>query len=199
MKYLFRFLYLLLTQRRRSRVDPLAACVTPFRVLPNDLDIFMHMNNGAYLTIADLGRMDLLMRCDLFAPVRARNWYPVVAAQTIRFRRSLTLWQRYTITTRIVGWSDRSLYLEQVFERAGKRVAHALIDARFLERGGRRVGTDELMALTGVHHARPDLPEHVRRWVDSVQAGEGASASSSTAMASSDAAPGTPPPPSGQR
>jgi len=171
-KYLFRLLFLLLTRRRRSRLDLLAPCVTSFRVWPNDLDVFLHMNNGAYLTIADLGRMDLLLRADLHSPIRARGWYPVVAAQTIRFHRSLTLWQRYTITTRILGWSERSICLEQVFERGGRRVAHALIDARFLERGGRRVSTDELMALTGREHVSPELPGYARQWIQAVRAAD---------------------------
>ena len=33
-----------------------------FRVLPNDLDSNLHMNNGRYLTIMDLGRTDALLR-----------------------------------------------------------------------------------------------------------------------------------------
>jgi len=173
-KYLLRLLFLVLTQRRRSRLDVLAPCVTPFRVWPNDLDVFLHMNNGAYLTIADLGRVDLLLRADVYSPVRARGWYPVVAAQTIRFHRSLTLWQRYTITTRILGWSERSICLEQVFERDGRRVAHALIDARFLERGGRRVGTDELMGLIGQQRVSPELPGHAQQWIAMLRAAEAA-------------------------
>jgi len=66
-------------------------------------------------------------------PIRARGWDPVVAAQTIRFRRSLTRWQRYTITTRIVGWSERSVYLEQVFARGAdrQRPAEAIGTVRF--------------------------------------------------------------------
>ena len=32
------------------------------RVLPNDIDINMHMNNGRYLTICDLTRVDMFIR-----------------------------------------------------------------------------------------------------------------------------------------
>ncbi|MDC0434241.1 thioesterase family protein [bacterium] len=34
-------------------------------VLPNDLDLTMHMNNGRYLTICDFNRVDLFVRSGL--------------------------------------------------------------------------------------------------------------------------------------
>jgi acyl-ACP thioesterase len=40
-----------------------------FRVLPNDLDTNLHMNNGRYLTIMDLGRTDAILRSGLFRSV----------------------------------------------------------------------------------------------------------------------------------
>lgn len=170
MKYVFRLLWLVLTARRRSPCNVLDVCRTPCRVWPNDLDVFMHMNNGAYLTMADLGRTDLILRSGLFAPLRQRGWYPVMAAETIRFRRSLTLWQRYTIATRIVGWDERSFFLEQVFSRPTRDggeelVAHALIDARFLQRGGGSVTTAEVTALGDAGATSPPLPEHVSAWL----------------------------------
>ena len=36
-----------------------------FTVLPNDLDTNLHMNNGRYLTIMDLGRTDALVRSEI--------------------------------------------------------------------------------------------------------------------------------------
>ena len=41
----------------------------------------------------------------------------VVVAETILFRRSLTLFQRFEIETRIVGWDERAFLLEQRFLR----------------------------------------------------------------------------------
>jgi acyl-CoA thioesterase FadM len=39
---------------------------TTVRVYPNDLDIFLHVNNDVYLTYADLGRTDLMLRSNIF-------------------------------------------------------------------------------------------------------------------------------------
>ena len=33
-----------------------------FRVWPTDLDLSLHMNNGRYLTIMDIGRLDFMVR-----------------------------------------------------------------------------------------------------------------------------------------
>ena len=172
MKHYFRLLWLLLTHRRRAPCALTEVCTTPLRVWPNDLDVFGHMNNGVYLSMADLGRTDLMLRSGAFGPIRSRGWYPVVAAETIRFRRSLRPFQRYTIATRLLGWGERSVYLEQRFESDGALVAHALIDARFLGRRGARVGTDELLAAVALSGPSPALPGWVRDWADATRAME---------------------------
>lgn len=134
-------------------------------MLPNDLDVFLHVNNGVYLTIADLGRTDLLMRSDTLGEMRRRGWYPIVAAETIRFRRSLRLWQRFTVITRVLGWSERAVYIEQRFETTdGEEVAHLLVDARFLARGGGRVAARELLDTMQIVDESPALPPWVARW-----------------------------------
>ena len=173
MKYVFRLLWLIVTAARRAPCELLGPCVTRFRVWPNDLDVFLHMNNGVYLTVADLGRMDLMLRTGMYGPIRERGWYPVVAAETIRFRRSLRLWTRYTITTRILGWSERSVYIEQTFERGGELVAQAMIDARFLARAGGRVDTADLMAVAGIDIPSPALPAHFVGWLESLEGQRG--------------------------
>ena len=78
---------LLMTLRTRAgRGDrPLSiwdTAATAFRVAPTDLDLLGHMNNGRYLTIMDLARLDLMTRSGFWARLRRRGWYPVVAGQT---------------------------------------------------------------------------------------------------------------------
>ena len=61
MKLYLRLLLLLLTQKFRDRCTLTGPATTTLRVYPNDLDIFGHVNNGVYLTYADLGRTDLML------------------------------------------------------------------------------------------------------------------------------------------
>lgn len=167
MKLFLRLFWLILTQRLRSRCDILGPSEMRLRVLPNDLDVFMHVNNGVFFTYADLGRIDLLLRANAFHRLRKAGFYPVVAAETMQFKKSLKLWQSFSIHTTVVGWGKKSVYLEQVFTRKGELVAKALIDARFLKRTGGYVTHDELRELLGVEGDTPALPGYLEQWVES--------------------------------
>ena len=54
MTMLFRALWILLTARWRGSLDLLGESVLSFRVMPGDLDVNLHMNNGRYLTLMDM-------------------------------------------------------------------------------------------------------------------------------------------------
>ena len=75
----------------RERCDILGPCLTPFRVLPSDLDVLGHMNNGKYLSLLDLARTDIMIRSGVLPQLIKRQWYPVLAAETIAFKSSLKL------------------------------------------------------------------------------------------------------------
>jgi len=139
MKYYFRLIGLLIVVWFRKRCDPLGPCVTPMHVWPNDLDIFLHMNNGAYLTLMDLARTDMMMRSGFAKGIVKKRWYPVVAAEMIRFKKPLKLFQRYDITTEVVCWDHRAFFLVQTFSRDEEFVAKAVVEARFLSTSGERI------------------------------------------------------------
>lgn len=170
MKLLFRLLWLVLTQSFRSRTDIMGPVETRLRVYPNDLDIFLHVNNGVYLTYADLGRTDLLLRANAFHKIRKRGWYPVIASQTIQIKKSLKLGQVFSINTRVIGWSDKAVYMEQVYMRGETFIARALVDARFLSLKGERVSNQELLDLLGLVRSSPTLPNYLQLWIDSSKA-----------------------------
>lgn len=59
---IFRLAWLSIRSRFGPRIQPTEVARTGFRVWPTDLDVLMHMNNGVYLSIMDLGRIDLMAR-----------------------------------------------------------------------------------------------------------------------------------------
>lgn len=149
-----------------TRVDSGALDVvsTPFRVLPTDLDVYGHMNNGRYLTISDLGRFDLLRRSGLWPELRKRGWYPVVASSTITYRKSLGPWQRFVIESRFLGVDERDVYLEQRFVVEGEIYAKLIIRGRFLQKTGGHVPMESLVALLGDQQVSTDVPEWIQTW-----------------------------------
>ena len=137
---------------------------TAFRVNPLDLDVQRHMNNGRYLSLMDLGRMDLMIRSGFWQHIAAQGWYPVVAGQTVTYRRSLTLGQRFHLSTRVLGHDERRIYMEQVFRVGDTVYADAIVRARFLRWKGGSVDVSEVLAGAGPMPEHLVVPDWVERW-----------------------------------
>ena len=162
-----RLLLLVLRSRRRPRLSLWDTARTPFRVAPTDLDLLRHMTNGKYLTIMDLGRIDLMLRSGFWKKIKERGWYPVVAGQTITYRKSLRPGQRFDLYTRVVGFDDRWVYMQQRFCVGETVYAQAYVRARFLKRSGGSVEHEELLALAGDVPEDLEPPEWLVRWTAS--------------------------------
>jgi acyl-CoA thioesterase FadM len=162
----FRLLCLHLLSRLRTPCPLLGPCLTPFRVMPTDLDVLLHMNNGKYMSLLDLGRIDLLIRSGFLAALRGQGWYPVVAAEAIRFKRSLRLFQSFEIETRVIGWDHKVFALEQRFLHAGAEMASAVVWARILRRSGGGVAPNEVLANAGYSGPEIPLPEWASNWAE---------------------------------
>ncbi len=165
MTLLLRLVWVLLRHRARERCDAFGPCSTPFVVLPSDLDVLFHVNNGVYLSMLDAARVDMMLRSGFGQRVRKAGYYPVVAAQTIRFRRSLKLIERFRVDTRVLGWDERAFVLEHRFMLGDTLAAEAVVRIRFLARRGGGVDTAPLLDLAGkAGVAAPELPEWIRAW-----------------------------------
>ena len=125
------------------------------------------MNNGRYATLMDLGRLDLTFRCGLLVPLVKRRWFPLVAAMTLRFRRSLELGQRYELVTRLAGFEEQSWYIEQRFVVRGETAAYAYLRGVFRGPSG-NVPIADLLAVAGHFDVTsPTLTEGFRAWLGS--------------------------------
>ncbi|WP_210245236.1 acyl-CoA thioesterase [Martelella alba] len=132
------------------------------RVWPQDLDLNMHVNNGRYLTLMDIGRMDLLFRSGLAQNMRRNRWIPVLTGLNARYRRSLGLFSRFALETEIVGWTQHSLFMEhRIVTAKGELAASAVVRAVVLKPGDskEKVTTAEFFAPLGCLPESPALPE----------------------------------------
>lgn len=161
---LFRTMLHALISRFGRRLGHYDVARTRFRVLPTDLDVLKHMNNGVYLSIFDIGRFDLLHRSGIWQIFKQRRWYPVVASETITFRKSLTLGQRFIVESRILGYDEKAVYVEQRAVVDGEIFAQAFIRGRFLKRSGGTVSLPELLDAVGVVPEGDGVPEWLVRW-----------------------------------
>ncbi|WP_395244725.1 acyl-CoA thioesterase [Agromyces sp. MMS24-K17] len=173
MHMLFRtLLHVLFLSRRRPDLGHWDVARTRFITLPTDLDINRHMNNGVYYSIMDVARFDMLVRNGIWKTMLDQGWYPVVASETITFRKSLSLWQRFTIESKVLGFDDKAVYVEQRFVRPGadgkpEIYAQGLIRGRFLKKSGGIVPIPELVEAFGAE-GMGELPEWIHRWGEDV-------------------------------
>lgn len=165
MNLYLRLFWTLLMARFRPRLGMLDRCHTRFRTSVFDLDIFMHMNNGRYFTLQDLGRIDLMLRNGAFKLMKARGWYPVVVAESLSFRRSLELFDAFEIASQVIGWNERHFVIEHVFSRRGEAVAAGYVAARFLKKTGGTVSVPEVLEAMGMLGPSPVLPEQAITWL----------------------------------
>lgn len=163
MHLLLRTLLLLFRPPRRPAVSVWESASLPLRVLPTDIDIALHVNNGMYFSLMDLGRFDLMVRSGVWQRMRRRGWTPVAAGETIAFRKSLQLWQRYSIETRIVGLDTKAIYFEQRMVADGEIYTRAYIATRLVAKG-RPVSQEEILREFGAPPADLVLPEWIHDW-----------------------------------
>lgn len=131
------------------------------RVLPTDLDFLWHVNNGVYFSFMDFGRMNMIFRNGTFDLCRKMGWYGVVASESMKFRRSLQLWDKFTLETQITSHDEKYFYITQKFIHKGQSVAQGLVKIRFLSKKGGGVGTKEIIEALGAElkNHTPDLSE----------------------------------------
>lgn len=132
--------------------------------LPTDIDILRHMNNGRYLSLFDLGRWDLLVRTGIWDAMSSHGWYAVVSSETVTFRKSLQLWQRFVIESRMLGHDDRAVYMEHRAVVDGEVYARAIVRARLLKKSGGTLSHDELFGAVGRPEGVPDVEPWVHEW-----------------------------------
>lgn len=124
MNLVFRLLYVLALSWFRERL-PAGRSVSSLhlRVLPNDLDVNMHMNNGRYLTICDLNRVDLFIRTGLFKSMLKRKWAPIIAEHTMTYRKPLRCFASFEVTMTLESWDEKYFYMTHTFRRGEVVVA----------------------------------------------------------------------------
>jgi acyl-CoA thioesterase FadM len=135
------------------------------RVLPNDIDINLHMNNARYLNIMDYARTHLLARTRLLEHIVHSRWQPMVGAVWVTYRRSLPLFSAFSITSRMVCWDEKWFYLEQTF--TGRDGLAAMGWVKGVLRNSRGI-VDPQQVIEGVAPGllSPPMPDTIATWND---------------------------------
>lgn len=131
---------------------------------PQDLDIFLELNNGRALTLYDLGRIAMAQRAGLVAVLKRERWGLTMAGSHVRFRRRIRGFERFEVRSRAVCWDDKFIYIEQsMWKRDGECASHVLYRSAVTDKNG-IVGTARVMSAMGQDILSPDMPEWIAHW-----------------------------------
>ena len=156
---------------RSKRGTPRQALLSPYDVrgivLPSDIDYMCHMNNSKYLRVMDYGRIGLGLETGFREALREAGGHMVLAAASIRYRRSLKLFQRFLLRTRVLCWDESALYMEQRVLQSDGFVS-AIMLAKMAIRG---TTVPHLMKMVvGETMESPPFPLEVATWCESMTA-----------------------------
>jgi len=186
----FRLLLMLLRRPWRKPVSRLDTTVIRLRVWPLDLDFNRHVTNGRYFTLADVGRMDYVLRSGAYRVALRHRALPIVGDVWGKFRRELKLFERFEIHTRMLGWDEKWSFVEHRFVKEGRVIALVVMRGLFRSAKG-TVAPGEFARELGLDEQSPPLSRWLREWSDScdglssqLRAEEGRSAQQAQRMAS---------------
>jgi len=136
-----------------------------FRVLPHDLDAFGHMNNGRYLQIMDVARVEWMLQTQVAGAIRKNRWSPILGGGVIRYRHSLRFLQVYRVHTHLLGWDHRWFYLEHSFMDSRGRCVAVGVTRAGLRTSDDWVRADEVVNSVQPGARSPAIPSHIREWI----------------------------------
>ncbi|UVL38304.1 thioesterase family protein [Pseudomonas sp. B21-040] len=162
----FRLLLMLFRRPWRKPVDAMATTVIRLRVWPLDLDLNRHVTNGRYFTLADLGRMDYVLRSGAFRVALRNKAVPIVGDTWGKFRRELKLFEAFEIHTRMLGWDDKWSFMEHRFVSKG-RVIGVVVMRGVFRAGKGTVAPGEFARELGLDEQSPPMPTWLTDWSQS--------------------------------
>ncbi|GAA0347490.1 hypothetical protein GCM10009092_09860 [Bowmanella denitrificans] len=144
--------------------------VTYHRVWPWDLDAYGHMNNGRYLQISDVARIELMCRTNAAHIIFKRRFGGVLGGSLVRHVRALKVFSRYLVVSRVLCWDERWFYTEHRFETLSGKVITTCITRAALRCKKDWAGTSDIVNSVAPGLCSPIANKTVCAWMKADQA-----------------------------
>jgi acyl-CoA thioesterase FadM len=164
MNLYLRLIFTLLRAWRLPRFDVGTTLERTFRVLPNDIDMNGHMNNGRYMTIVDLMLMEYFVRIGFAGVLIKQGWRPMSGGSFITYRRGLKPFQTYRLRYRIDACDEFWNFMRFEFLDGDKVCASGYMKGAAVGKQGLVPNTQSYAAL-GLEVLPNSVPEPVQHWL----------------------------------
>lgn len=145
-------------------LQALEAHVSEHRCWPHDLDQYLEMNNGRILSILDIGRTGLAVRVGLIDALKKNRWALTMAGNSVRYRKRIRPFVKFTNVSRCVGWDHRFFYLEHTLWIGEDCAVQALFRSAVTDKNG-IVSPAKVFASIGHDGISPEMPAWVQAWI----------------------------------
>jgi acyl-CoA thioesterase FadM len=166
MNLYLRLIWAMLRAWRQPRITPGDTITRTLRVLPNDIDINGHMNNGRYHTIVDLMLIEYFVRSGYAQALVKAGWRPMSGGSFISYRKGLSPFESYTLSFTLDAADEIWNYMRYEFRRRdGTLCAVGYMKGAAVGRQG-LVPNEISYARAGRTFVAKPLPVWVAKWVE---------------------------------
>ena len=161
MNLYFRLLWVMLIARCRNVIteDDMSNEITT-TIMPNDLDLNLHVNNGRYMTLCDFNRVDLFVRSGLAAIMVRHKLAPIVAQHTMTYIKPLRVFNRIRITMNITHRDEKYFYATHTFYRGGQTVAEGTSRSLVVSRKDGRLTPAQVITMVNEYQSARSTAEN---------------------------------------
>jgi acyl-CoA thioesterase FadM len=164
MNLYLRLIFTLLRAWRLPRFQVGTTLERTLRVLPNDIDINGHMNNGRYMTMVDLMLMEYFVRIGFAGVLFKQGWKPMSGGSFITYRRGLKPFQKYRLRYKIDACDEFWNFMRFEFLDGDKVCASRYMKGAAVSRDGLVANAKGYAALKMA--VLPNaVPEAVQHWL----------------------------------
>lgn len=131
-----------------------------------DVDIFIrHMNNARYLRELDFARFHYYGVTGIYEAIKKHGGGAVQGASSVRYRRTIPIFNPYKIITELIWWDDKAIYLEQKFVTFDGFVRAIAMSKQCIT----KVNVMDLMKKFDGGDKRPEQPEELKMWLEAIE------------------------------
>ncbi len=170
MNLYFRLILIIARSFFKPRVDFADKISLILHILPNDLDINHHLNNGRYLTLLDLASIEFFLRSGVLKRAIRKGFRPMLGGLIVTYRKGLSLFERCTLTMQIEAWDERWNYFKFEFKNSdGLLSAAGYIKGAFVSKKG-IIPNKVADEIFGHERGGCKLPPSIANWIESEKA-----------------------------
>ena len=118
-----------------------------FRAGFTDIDPFMVLNNARYFIYMELGRWDFSYRVGFLTIMRKNKWGVALGGSSVRFRRSIPFFGKFTLSTQLICHDGRWFYFLQETHANGSICSSALMKIGVTSKRGLVPATEVLRKI----------------------------------------------------